>query len=296
VRHSADGMEEVSNYGMKDFFRDNLRLQSGNIYGTYDETKSQYNVSLPTTINSTISFSESINGWPSKKSYIPEGGVSINNKYFTFKNGHIFEHHTGARNTFYGVKTDSEVTFIFNESPANMKNFRTLNYEGDSGWTCANITTDQQDGSVSSFVQKENKYFNYISGVEETEGTVDIKALNVQGLGAYTSQAVVSSNRVFTFNFELNNDIQIGDKLYYLDASNIKQDLGKITAINKTSKTVTIANTGEVPQASAYMFYVKNAEYYTSGILGYFAETKMTNTSTASKELYSVGSEVSISS
>ena len=296
VRHSADGMEEVSNYGMKDFFRDNLRLQSGNIYGTYDETKSQYNVSLPTIINSTVSFSESINGWPSKKSYIPEGGVSINNKYFTFKNGHIFEHHTGARNTFYGVKTDSEVTFVFNESPANMKNFRTLNYEGDSGWTCANITTDQQDGSVSSFVQKENKYFNYISGVEETEGTVDIKALNVQGLGAYTSQAVVSSNRVFTFNFELNNDIQIGDKLYYLDASNIKQDLGKITAINKTSKTVTIANTGEVPQASAYMFYVKNAEYYTSGILGYFAETKMTNTSTASKELYSVGSEVSISS
>ena len=38
VRHSADGMEEVSNYGMKDYFRDNLRAQTGFIYGSYDET------------------------------------------------------------------------------------------------------------------------------------------------------------------------------------------------------------------------------------------------------------------
>jgi len=298
VRHSADGMEEVSNYGMKDYFRDNLRAQTGFIYGSYDEKKSQYNVSLPTSVNTSVSFSESINGWPSRKSFTTEGGVSINGQYFTFKNGHIYKHHTGTRNTFYGVKTDSEVTFIFNESPANMKNFRTLNYEGDSGWTCNSITTDQQDGSISSFVQKENKYYNYISGVEETESTVDLKALNVQGIGAYASQAVVSSNRVFTFaaGFIFNNDIQIGDKLYYVDGSSNNQDLGKITAIDKTNKTITIVNTGEVPQAAAYMFYVKNAEYYTSGLLGYYAETKMKNTSTDSKEIYSVGSEVSISS
>ena len=298
VRHSADGMEEVSNYGMKDYFRDNLRAQTGFIYGSYDEKKSQYNVSLPTSVNASVSFSESINGWPSRKSFTTEGGVSINGQYFTFKNGHIYKHHTGTRNTFYGTKTDSEVTFIFNESPANIKNFRTLNYEGDSGWTCDSIVTDQQDGSVSSFIEKENKYYNYISGIEETESTIDLKALNVQGIGAYASQAVVSSNRVFTFaaGFIFNNDIQIGDKLYYVDGSSNNQDLGKITAIDKTNKTITIVNTGEVPQAAAFMFYAKNAAYYTSGLLGYHAETKMKNTSTDSKEIYSVGSEVSISS
>ena len=103
---------------------------------------------------------------------------------------------------------------------------------------------------------------------------------------------------MFTFaaGFIFNNDIQIGDKLYYVDGSSNNQDLGKITAIDKTNKTITIVNTGEVPQAAAYMFYVKNAAYYTSGLLGYHAETKMKNTSTASKEIYSVGSEVSISS
>tara|TARA_R100000479_G_scaffold74235_1_gene35897 strand:+ start:1715 stop:6277 length:4563 start_codon:yes stop_codon:yes gene_type:complete len=300
LRLSADGITEVSNYGMKDYFKDNLRAQTGYIYGMYDETKNQYNVALPQGTNSTASYSESINGWVSRKSYIPEGGVSINNKYYTFKNGSLYEHHStsGTRNKFHNDSsaTPSEVTFVFNESPANIKNFRTLNYEGDDGWTCQSITTEQQDGAVASFVEKENKYYNYISGVEETESTVDIKALNVQGLGAYTSQAVVSSNRVFTFNFELNNDIQIGDKLYYLDGSNVKQDLGKITAISKANKTVTIVNTGEVPQASAFMFYVKNALYNTSGILGYHAEVKMQNSSANLKELYSVGSEISISS
>ena len=296
VRHSLDGMEEISNFGMKDYFKDNLRAQTGFIHGSYDEKKNQYNVSLPISVNNTVSYAESIKGWPSRKSFVFENGLSMNNKYFTFKNGHIFEHHIGTRNTFYGVKTDSEVTFLLNQSPANMKNFRTLNYEGDTGWTCDSIVTDQQDGSISSFIKKENKYYNYISGVEETESTIDLKALNVQGLGAYTSQAVVGSNRVFTFNFELNNDMQIGDKLYYVDGSSNKQDLGKITAINKTNKTVTIVNTSEVPQASAYMFYAKNAKFYTSGLLGYFAETKFKNTSTDSKELYSVGSEISISS
>ena len=296
IRHSADGMEEVSNYGMKDFFKDNLRAQTGFIHGSYDEKKGQYNVSLPTSANTTASFSESINGWPSRKSFIQEGGLSINNKYFTFKNGHIYEHHSGTRNTFYGTKTDSEVSFIFNEAPANIKNFRTLNYEGDSGWTCESIVTDQQDGSVSSFTKKENKYFNFISGVEETESTIDLTALNVQGLGAFSSQAVSGSNRIFTFGFALDMNVGIGDKLYYVDSSNNSQDLGKITAISTANKTITIANGGEAPQASAYMFYAKNAKFETSGLLGYFADTKMKNTSTDLKELYSVGSEISISS
>ena len=45
-----------------------------------------------------------------------------------------------------------------------------------------------------------------------------------------------------------------------------------------------------------FVFYAKNARWQTSGLLGYFATVKMQNTSTDSKELYSVGSEVSISS
>ncbi len=296
LRLSADGITEVSNYGMKDYFRDNLSVQSSKIYGTYDSTKGQYNLSLPTAANTTLSFSESINGWVSRKSFIPEGGLSLNNKYYTFYQGHLYEHHNGSINTFYGTKTDSQVTFLLNEAPANVKNFRTLNYEGDSGWYCDSITTNKQDGQVPAFIEKEGKYFNYIVGIEENENTIDTKAFNVQGIGYLTSQALIGVNRVFSFNFELNKEIQVNDKLYYVDASSAKQDLGNINAIDAVNKTVTVVNGNGVPQSSAYMFFAKNAKFNTSGILGYYATVTMKNTSTTAKELYSVGSEISISS
>ena len=148
---------------LKDYFRDNLSIQSNKIYGTYDSTKGQYNLSLPTTVNTTLSFSESINGWVSRKSFIPEGGLSLNNKYYTFYQGHLYEHHNGATNTFYGTKTDSEVTFLLNEAPANVKNFRTLNYEGDSGWYCDSIITNKQDGQISTFIEKEGVYASLVN-------------------------------------------------------------------------------------------------------------------------------------
>jgi hypothetical protein len=296
LRLSADGITEVSNYGMKDYFRDNLSVQSSKIYGTYDSTKGQYNLSLPTTANTTLSFSESINGWVSRKSFIPEGGLSLNNKYYTFYQGHLYEHHNGATNTFYGTKTDSEVTFLLNEAPANVKNFRTLNYEGDSGWYCDSIITNKQDGQISTFIEKEGKYFNYISGIEENENTIDTKAFNVQGIGYLTSQTLTGVNRIFSFNFELNKEIQINDKLYYVDASSVKQDLGNINAIDIVNKTVSVVNGNKTPQSNAYMFFAKNAKFNTSGVLGYYATVKMKNQATTPKELYSVGSEISISS
>ena len=298
VRHSMDGMEAISNYGMKDYFRDNLNLQSGYIHGSYDVVKSQYNISLPTTVNTTVSFSEPINGWCSRKSYVNEGGVSVNNKYFTFKNGHIYENHVGTRNTFYGAATTPFVEFIFNEAPANMKNFRTLNYEGDSGWTCASIVTDQQDGAVASFVEKENKYFNYISGVTENASTIDLKALNVQGIGVYSSVSTSGGDHI-TYNFANNTpqDLQKADTLYYVHPTgDVITEIGTITAVTATSVTGRYSSAPPTSGSPYFVFYSKNAKWQTSGLLGYHATVKMQNTSTDSKEIYSVGSEISISS
>jgi hypothetical protein len=299
VRHSRDGMEAISDYGMKDYFRDNLNLQSGYIHGSYDIVKGQYNVSLPTTVNTTVSFSEPINGWASRKSYVNEGGISVNNKYFTFKNGHIFENHIGTRNTFYGSATTPFVEFIFNEAPANMKNFRTLNYEGDSGWTCASIVTDQQDGAVASFVEKENKYFNYISGVTETASTIDTKALNIQGIGDWDTNTSSGGNlRRYNFVNKVPQDLQVGDNLYYIKpTTNVLTLIGPITVVGENEVVADFTHTSSPDTTPVYfVFYVKNAQWQTSGLLGYHATVKMQNTSTASKEIYSVGSEISISS
>ena len=301
VRHSMDGMEAISNYGMKDFFRDSLISNAGLMVGSYDVKKHQYNISTHTyNVNSTLSFSESVNGWVSKKSFVPEAGISMTNKYYTFKQGRIYEHHTNAtHSSFYGTAVTPYVEFVLNEAPANMKNFRTLNYEGDSGWTCASIVTDQQDGNINAFIEKENKYFNYIKGVTETASTIDTKALNIQGIGDWSGNASAGTNlRKYTFANQTPQDLQIGDDLYYVHPSTgVKTKIGPVTAITATEVTANFSTTSSPPSYPTYfVFYVKNAEWQTSGLLGYYATVKMQNTASTSKEIYSVGSEISISS
>jgi len=285
LRLGGDGITEISNYGMKDYFKDKLVAETGYMFGSYDENKDKYNISLPIE-NTVVSFSEGVNGWPTRLSFHEmESGISLNSMYYTFKDGKIFSHNNETRNTFYGTKTDSEVTFYLNRNPGNVKNFRTLNYQGDSGWTSSSISTDKQTGDVSSFIEKEGIYYNYISGeAQPTKASLDLKALNVQGLGTPTS---ISSNDA-TFS-DLNNTIQVGDIVY--DNTMLGTDTGKsVTAIS--GNTITLDST----PANAFSYFVKNNKFNTSGVLGYYAEITMTNTSTDKKELYSVGSEVSLSS
>ena len=107
-----------------------------------------------------------------------------------------FYHVLGSTTSF----TPSSVNVILNDSPNSIKNFYTLNYEGSQskviaftnyntfvpgtnvvsgnvfnneyynlqdkdGWYVENVTTDQDQGSLSEFIEKEGKWFNYIKGV-----------------------------------------------------------------------------------------------------------------------------------
>jgi hypothetical protein len=170
IRLSNDGISDVSNYGMHGFFSDNLQVNDV-IIGSWDIERRNYNItlsklspywqqtlgagqfdrlnkdvacdqfvnSLPTT-STTISFKEDIKGWTSRKTYIPESGVYLNNVYYTFKNGAIWEHNANTLyNNFYGkgISTseigsyyESSFNTIFNESPSSIKGFKTLNYSG----------------------------------------------------------------------------------------------------------------------------------------------------------------------
>jgi hypothetical protein len=233
LRLSGDGITEISSYGMGDWFDDHLK-KSQAIIGSFDQDKGEYNITLHEVTSPnykknvyTLSFDESVNGWTSFKSFIKEQGVSLNNTYYTFKNGKIWSHNndTVNRNIFYAVQYNSTVTPIINESPEVVKSFSAINYEGSqskvnqfttvnsggvdytdgqyynlvakNGWSVENIQTDLQEGEVSEFVNKEGKWFNYISGVSSTytnekdggstSNNIDLKEFSVQGLGFPTS-------------------------------------------------------------------------------------------------------------
>ncbi len=97
LRLSRDGLTDIAMKGMTDFFNDNLPL-STSIIGSYNERKGSYNITLN---NVTLCFDERVDGWTSFKSFLPESGVSLNNTYFTYKNGYLYAHSNERRNSFH---------------------------------------------------------------------------------------------------------------------------------------------------------------------------------------------------
>ena len=153
LRLTNNGIIEISAYGMKDFFRDELNTigQDGLVLGGYNIHSSEYTVSLqrnpttqPGTNSKTLSFDPKVNGWPTFFSYKPEQIFSIQNRFYTVKSGGLYQHYSNAvkRNTFYNVTTSSAISFVVNANPANSKNFLTVGYEGSSGWQVDSFTSD----------------------------------------------------------------------------------------------------------------------------------------------------------
>jgi hypothetical protein len=190
-RLSMDGITIISNYGMTDFFRDKLSTaKTAGIFGGWDAHNKQYVLSIESKLRSatggsfsTVSFDESVKGWTSLFDYKPKQIFSLNNNYFTTNAGKIYKHYTLAPNTtargvFYGTTYNSNVTFVFNGAPSMVKNFQTINYEGDTGWRMVSFNTNtdktlpvteavfattleqmQNALLVNSFKLKEDKYF-----------------------------------------------------------------------------------------------------------------------------------------
>ena len=206
-RLSKDGLTPISDVNMSDFFSDRLETTQ-TIFGSYDEGNNLYNLSFGTD-NDTVCFSEAVNGWSTRKSFVPQYAISLNSSYYTFSNGDMWIHGASGvpRNNFYGIQSFSEVQLEINDDPSTVKKFKTLVYEGTKGWT-ADIKTDLEKSNDISFKSKENKYFANISGENKTVSNLDLKKFNFQGIGRPSSIDTIADNRTNTtlkFTAELDN-------------------------------------------------------------------------------------------
>lgn len=213
LRLSMDGIEEISRYGMTDFFRDTFSSMSANgkIVGGYDLHTKKYDLCIHVdgqydglfefaTPYQTLAFDESVKGWVSFYTYKPDWIASLKNKFYSFAGGGslqngIWEHYDDrpkGRGVFYGDGYPALVTFIFNVQPSTVKNFKTINYEGSSGWEVYSITTNEDTGNFifpyepqatqsglenslfsNRFARKEDKYFaNIINSTPQNNGEI----------------------------------------------------------------------------------------------------------------------------
>lgn len=116
------------------------------------------------------------------------------------------------------------------------------------------------------------------------------------------------------FSNELNESVQLGDTLYYVNPasetmegdhdssgtqtpilnSNTIVEVGVITAINYATNVITadIDNSTALPTGSSFFLFSKDNRANMASLLGYYAEIELSNNATTKAELFSVGSEI----
>ena len=217
LRLSRDGITEISSAGMKDWFKDNLKI-SNSIVGMYDDNNDEYVVSLQGPELGlqedgsyfgceTLSFDERVKGWVSFYKFKPNFGFTVNKNFITINSGDLWLHNkeysiTTPKNTFYGTTSESYITFVANTQPSVEKTFHTINYEGDAGWEMKSSITDLNMYAKSvlpssttvasgvipvSFIKKENKYYSHLrNSTTDYEGN-NLPTASNQVVGVETS-------------------------------------------------------------------------------------------------------------
>lgn len=103
-----------------------------------------------------------------------------------------------------------------------------------------------------------------------------------------------------TFPQPLNTSVQVGDTVYYTDDINGTDivEIGIITNINQGLNQITanIDSATTRPTLNSFILFSKTASVNTSGLKGYYAEIQFKNNSTDYAELFSVGSDIVVSS
>lgn len=170
----------------------------------------------------TVSFNDANNGWTSFWDYKPDFANTLNASYYTCKNGSIWKHYdaTTAKNRgqFYGVQTDTSVTFVFNPSVSVSKNFNTVSYEGTNGWEVESFKSDNQGidlnnysgpPSLNDYQDVTANVYSYDEG-SYTEGGVTYRAGFDRKEGKYVS------------NLVNNSTARIDEVIFGVDMSGIK--------------------------------------------------------------------------
>ncbi len=235
LRMTDEGIVSISDKGMRNYFADTLASNVWKTLGTYDERKKEYNLSilkkhLPSQIGynsdtATVSYGELPKGWTSFRSFIPQNGLSINNKYFTFYNGHIWEHYTNdLYNNFYGDSYTSDVTVILNDKPESVKSFGTISYEGSQARVTSFNSEPAQmfnndytstasgaslglsaaaavvDGEYFNLTGKTGWYVDNITTDQQTCGNIEFKDKEGKWFGYPSGEATIFSNEDSTNN------------------------------------------------------------------------------------------------
>lgn len=240
--------------------------------------------------NKTLTFDEKVKGWTSFHSFIPDYMIGMNNKFFTFNNGELYEHHSDnvPRNYYYDKQYNSSIGVMVNDSPSEIKELQALSLEGNKAWEAkiksfVSNSDDYMESSIDDveWVQKEGIWFAYARR-NETELNFDSKATyGIGSVGEVLTDYTLNVNGWST-------SLCVGDIL--MRGSDLSV-LGTITSLNANDKIITVDSTLTL-EVGDFLVGVKDARVEGGNLRGYTMRVDLTNDSTEKVELYAVNLEV----
>ena len=257
----------------------------------------------------TVSYSQNSKGWPSFYSYIPEYMIGMNNFFYTFQGGNLFQHNTNPlRNNYYGQQYHSQITSVFNQNPLENKIFKTLNLESNDAWQSYLETDIQINGFMQDgwFEKKEGAWFAYLrqrGEVPALKGQYAMRSAN--GIGKTSSVAITQGTTTLSFSTDplvsIGNFISVGDYVYHAVPQYTDVVFGGIVTqinidlqngINQLIVSTTSADTVPFPLDNPYIMFIKSSEAESHGLLGHYCVFTISNFNTQATELFAVESEV----
>ncbi|MCH9665589.1 MAG: hypothetical protein K0U41_07030 [Gammaproteobacteria bacterium] len=257
----------------------------------------------------TIAFDRKVRGWTSEYSFLQDAGGSLNNNYYTWKDGLTWRHNStdnGRRNTFYNEETvPTLLEFVFNAENSVVKQFKTISYEGRGRWVTT-LATNIEDGQIgaSEFVDKEGKFFAFIRGIDSRSApTLNVADSSIGGIGIISSTEGSAGTGTHTVGV-VPESLGVGDWVFTIAPGDNFSGTPAFAGVvgSTTQDSVTIAqdanlNMGNTaPRVGDMLIYAKDNTIEKSGIIGFYAIVTMTNISTEKAEIFAVSSEVFASS
>lgn len=237
-----------------------------------------------------ISFNEDIKGWTSFHSWNPDWMISMNKKFYTFKNGNLYRQFDpdAPRNNFYGEQHKSKLSVMVNNSPSTIKELLNVGIEGNKAWDMKikAYVSDVDDFIASSIKADE---FDIEEGIWSTyarrnEDSTQMDSASAYGIGVVTT---IVGNVIIVNGF--NDSLTIGDKIYNqnIEVVGVVQNHVRSGSIT----TITLDSVSNIAPLN-YIVGSKDPRVEGGNLRGYTMRFDMEIDSASRVELFALNAEV----
>lgn len=212
------------------------------VVGAYDVYNDNYIVSLQPSNSDyhTVVFDEKSQGWVTFYDYKPIFACSLFDRFYSVTGNSIWRHNSDnvPKNSFYGADpVPSSIEFIFNDQPNAVKTFKTISYEGSSGWEVDKMESEE----TGRLLADGGSWLNYTDTIATIKSYYE--GQYIEGGITYRAGFCKKENR-YVANVVNNSSVQIGEVLVGGETSGIK---GYYTTVRlKTDQTTAPGETKEL--------------------------------------------------